>query len=314
MAESIRQWKRRAQVIVGKAGQGLLIEHLRIAFEVTKTATPEPNTAIIKIYNLAPDNQAKVRNEFTEVLLNAGYEDGMLLTFRGNIKHAYRYRQGNDWITEIEAADGDKDFRQAEINETLAAGTTRAQIVDRCVGTFAGGTAKGHVDVPEKTLLRGRVVSGSTRSVLDECARDSGANWSIQDGNLTIVRTDKMLPNQAIVIRSDTGMLESPEINDKGISVKCLMNPRIAINGALQLSNDSIRAKRNSGKKKVAKRPTSTGSLVQQEEEEIVDDPTEVTGTIPKLSSDGIYKAIKLTHRGDTRGADWQTETLCVAL
>lgn len=313
MAESSRQWKRRAQVIVGKLGSGLLIENLRIAFEVTKTATPAPNTAIIRIWNLSPDNEARVKNEYDEILLNAGYEDAMRLVFRGNIKHVYRYRDGNDFITEVEAADGDKDYRNAVINETLAAGTSQTQLVQRCVGTFTGGTQQGHVDLPQKTILRGRVVTGNTRVVLDACARDAGANWSIQDGQLTIVSTSKMLPNQAIVIRSDTGMLSSPEINDKGIAVKCLMNPQIAINAAVQLNNDSLRAKRGTGKK-VAKRPSSTGSLLQQQDEEIVDDPTQMTGQVAKLSSDGIYKVIKLTHKGDTRGSDWQTESLCIAL
>lgn len=313
MAESSRQWKRRAQVVVGKSGSGLLIENLRIAFEVVKTATPAPNTAIIRIWNLSPDNAARVRNEYDELLLNAGYEDAMRLVFRGNIKHVYRYRDGNDWITEVEAADGDKDYRNAVINQTLAAGTSKRQLVDRCVGTFTGGTKQGHIDLPEKTLQRGRVVSGNTRAVLDECARDSGANWSIQDGQLVMVGTSKMLPNQAIVIRSDTGMLGSPEINDKGVTVKCLMNPQIAINGAVKLDNDSLRAKRGTGKK-VAKRPNSNGSLQQQPDEEIVDDPTQMTGQVAKLSSDGIYKAIKLTHKGDTRGGEWQTETLCIAI
>lgn len=313
MAESSRQWKRRAQVVVGKSGSGLLIENLRIAFEVVKTATPAPNTAIIRIWNLSPDNAARVRNEYDELLLNAGYEDAMRLVFRGNIKHVYRYRDGNDWITEVEAADGDKDYRNAVINQTLAAGTSKRQLVDRCVGTFTGGTKQGHIDLPEKTLQRGRVVSGNTRAVLDECARDSGANWSIQDGQLVMVGTSKMLPNQAIVIRSDTGMLGSPEINDKGVTVKCLMNPQISINGAVKLDNDSLRAKRGTGKK-VAKRPNPNGSLQQQPDEEVIDDPTQMTGQVAKLSSDGIYKAIKLIHKGDTRGGEWQTETLCIAI
>ena len=91
-------------------------------FEVAKTIEAAPNIAVIRIFNLHPDNEAKIKNEFDEVLLNAGYEGTMRLVFRGNIKHVYRYREKNDYITEIEAGDGDKDFRSAVMNEKNAPG------------------------------------------------------------------------------------------------------------------------------------------------------------------------------------------------
>lgn len=53
-----------------------------------------------------------------------------------------------------------------------------------------------------------------------------------------------MLPGEAIVLRADTGMLGAPEINDKGIAVKCLMNPALRVNGAIKLDNNGIKAKR----------------------------------------------------------------------
>ena len=179
MSESVRQWKRKVQVVIGKGGTGLLVENLRVQFEVAKTIESAPNIAVIRIFNLHPDNEAKIKNEFDEVLLNAGYEGAMRLVFRGNIKHVYRYREKNDYITEIEAGDGDKDFRKAVMNETLAAGTTTSQLVDRAVGTFkgVGGTSKGHVQVNDRARLRGKVISGNTRDVLHDVARESGANW-----------------------------------------------------------------------------------------------------------------------------------------
>lgn len=297
-----RQWKRKAQVVIGKTGRGLLVENLRIAFEVTKTVDSAPNTAVIKIWNLNPDNENRIKNEYDEVLLNAGYEDSMRLVFRGNIKHVYRYREGNDYITEIEAADGDKDFQSAVMNVTLAAGTTNQQLVERAVGSFSS-TKQGYVDVPSKPRLRGKVVTGNTRTVLNEVARDSGANWSIQDGQLTIVPADKMLPNTAIVIRADTGMLSSPEVNDKGVEVECLLNPQIAVNGAIKLDNAGIKAQRTKERQKTKK----SG-------ERVVDDPEKVTGDVARLAPDGLYKAIKVIHQGDTRGKDWQTRVLSVAL
>ena len=306
MSESVRQWKRKIQIIIGKKGTGLLVENLRIHFEVGKTIESAPNVAIIKIYNLHPDNEAKVKNEFDEVLLNAGYEGAMRLVFRGNIKRVYRYREGADYITEIEAGDGDKDFSRAVMNETLAAGTTNAQLVDRAVGTFkgVGGTTKGHVQVTERSRLRGKVISGNTRDVLHDVSRESGANWSIQDGQLVIVSANDVLPGEAIVIRADTGMLGAPEINDKGIAVKCLMNPMLRVNGAIKLDNNGIKAKRVKAQALATKREKQeTNAPLGRENEQLV-----------RLDPDGIYKVLKLTHKGDNRGQDWVSEIECIGL
>lgn len=306
MSDSVRQWKRKVQLVIGKAGTGLMIENLRVQFEVAKTIEAAPNVAVIKVFNLHPDNEAKIKNEFDEVLLNAGYEGAMRLVFRGNIKHVYRYREKNDYITEIEAGDGDKDFRSAVMNETLAAGTTTAQLVDRAVGSFkgVGGTAKGHVQVNDRARLRGKVISGNTRDVLNDVARESGANWSIQDGQLVIVSTNDVLPGQAVVIRADTGMLGAPEINDKGIAVRCLMNPMLRINGAIQLDNNSIKAKRQQAQSLATKREKQeTNPPLGRENEQLV-----------RLDPDGIYKVLKLTHKGDNRGQEWVSEIECIGL
>lgn len=300
MSDSVRQWKRKVQVVVGKAGSGLLIENLRVVFEVTKTVESSPNVAVIKIYNLHPANEAKVKNEFDEVILNAGYEGAMQLLFRGNIKHVYRYRDKNDYVTEIEAGDGDKDYRKAVMNETLAAGTTTSQLVDRAVTTFkgTGGTTKGHVQVNERARIRGKVISGNTRDVLSDVAKESGANWSIQDGQLVIVSANAVLPGEAILIRADTGMLGAPEVNDKGVAVKCLLNPLLKVNGAVKLDNNSIKAKR-----------AKAQALASQREKEEARDKDPV-----RLDPDGIYKVLKLVHKGDTRGKDWLSELECIGL
>lgn len=292
-----RQFKRVCQVVVGQSGKGILIENLRIQFEIVKTSDPDPNYAIIKIFNLAPSNEEKIRKEFDDIIVNAGYKDSVRLIFRGNIRFAYRYRQGSDWITEIEAGDGDKDFRNAVINETLAAGTTNKQLVDRAAKTFSS-TTKGELQLKERQRYRGKVISGNTRDILHDVAQESGANWSIQDGQLQIIKVDSVLSEEAIVINASTGMLNSPEVNDKGIAVKALLNPQLRVNGRIKLDNNSIKLK--------ALKPKTLANARQREE---------ATRKEPvRLDPDGIYKILKITHKGDTRSNDWYTEVECIGL
>jgi hypothetical protein len=295
------QFLRVAQIVIGKNGNGIKVDQkLKIQFEIIKTVDPEPNQAIVKIYNLNQTNEEKIKNEYDEIIINAGYQDASRLIFRGNIIRVFRYRDKTDFITEIEAGDGDKDFRNAIMNETLAAGTSTSQLVDRAVKSFSS-TLKGESQVQNKQRLRGKVISGNTRDILSDIAAENGANWSIQDGQLQIVKTDGVLPDEAIVVNSNTGMLGSPEINDKGIAVQALLNPQFRVNGVIKLDNNVIRAKR-------ANRATLANSTER--------DALKAEKNPVRLDPDGLYKILKITHKGDTRGTggDWVTDIECIGI
>lgn len=292
---STRQYKRHAQVIVGKAGVGLLIENLRIVFEVEKDHQSTPNSANIKIYNLNDMHQAAIKDQYKDITLNAGYEGAEAVVFTGNIRHVYRYREKNDWIVEIDCGDGDRDFTGAVVNETLAAGVSDVQLVERVVRSFSS-TKKGVVSgVGYTSRLRGKVISGNARDVLSEVARQHDSNWSIQDGRLQIIKASGVLPNQAIVVNAATGMISAPQQDDKGIKVDTLMNPLYQVNGRILLDNNNIKLKKqavDSNNEKIGKKVTAPA----------------------RLDPDGVYKIYKLTHKGDTHGQDWKTTVETVSM
>lgn len=305
------QWLRLCEVVVGPAGAtGLQIgggdptaPQLKVQFEIIKTLDSTPNTAQVKIFNLNKTNEAKIANqkggatEFTDLLVNVGYQGAAKLIFRGNIKHAFHYRDKADYVTQIEAADGDKDYRQAKLNLTLAAGTTHSELVNAAVASFST-TKQGSVLISSKPRIRGHVFSGMTRDVLSNLARESTANWSIQDGALQIVPVNGVLPNRAVVVNAATGMLSAPEISDRGIKVLCLLNPLIGINSVLQLDNYDIM-------QRIRKRRSLTKNTAKVPDRNLV--------TVA-LNPDGLYKVIRVDHRGDTRGSQWETESYCISL
>jgi hypothetical protein len=299
MSASILQWKRQCEVIIGKAGKGLSVKDLRISFEVNKTIGRTPNTALVKIYNLTQDHESQIKGEFDEIVVNAGYQDGVAQIFRGTIRHTFGYRDGNDHITEIDAADGDKDLLKSRIHITLAANSSSMQIVDYIVSQFSTVT-KGYVVLKDTNRLRGRVMSGSVKQVLDTIAAQSDAHWSIQDGILQIVPRGSTTPTEATVLRSDTGLLGAPEIDNKGIKATCLLNPRIQCNGKVWLNNNDLKAKIA---KELETKPGAKKVKVKKHR-----------GELARLDPDGVYKVYKLVHEGDNRDTTWSTQVFCVGL
>lgn len=300
MAESTRQYLRVAELVVGKAGAGLLIRDLRITFEITKTSDGTPNEGIIKIYNLSENTHSRIKNEFDDVILNAGYKDALAVIFRGNIRRVFKYKDKNDWITELDCGDGDQDFKTAVINETIEAGVSDDVVVDRAVGTMSK-TKKGPVKgLGANRRLRAQVLSGNTRDVMQKMARDNNASWSIQDGQLTFIPVQGVLDDEAIVVNAQTGMLTTPEQGDEGIKVKTLLNPLYKVYGRIKLDNNNMKGQRQ----KIGQTKKTNEDVVKTEQDKapVRQDP------------DGIYKIFKIKHKGDTHGSDWFSELDTVGL
>jgi hypothetical protein len=296
------QWGRRVSVQIGKndpTGKTtqpyLRVTDLHVSFEVLKTSDRTPNTATIRIFNLSPENDAKIRGEYDDAQLLAGYGVADQELFRGNIHHAYRYKDGADWITELSCGDGDKDYQQTVIAQTLAAGHVSMDWVKVIGDAFAknGGTKLGTILLKGSPRTRGRTFVGNASKLLNEIAALSDAHWSIQDGLLHIIGVDTTLPWEAVRLASDTGLLGAPEVTDKGIAFKCLLNPALKIYGKVWLDNNNLRLK---------------------SDREHVTAKGKVKGKLARLDPDGVYKVFKLNFKGDTRGTDWVTEGQCIGL
>lgn len=273
---------------------GIRIEGYRIKFTVEQTLRGPPNTAHIQLYNVGPTNENLIRKEFDDVVLEAGYNGNSRVIFHGNIKFATHYRGdgGVNWITEIQAADGDRAYTESHVGVTLTAGRTPHDAVDILLSVMPG-VRKGYIELPSTGYARGKTLSGPSRKVLEQLARDFGASWSIQNGVLNIVRADSVLPGTAIQVNAKTGMLSAPEISAKGVKVKLQLNPMAEPNKVLQVNNNDLK--------------TQVTQLYSS-------GPKTRATKIARLDPDGRYKIYKLRHEGDTRGADWSTEAESIGI
>ncbi len=287
------QYIRRCNLIVsGTSGGGLDLSGLRIVFKIKKSDAQTPNTAEIRVYNLAPDTANQIRKEFKRVVLQAGYESNYGIIFDGNIKQVRMGREdGTDSYIDIAAGDGDVAYNYAVVNTTLAAGAKQSDQIGAASVAMAGkGVRKGHIaDTGTAALPRGKVMYGNARDYLRQSAETSGTTWSIQDGKLQIVPLTSVLPNQAVLLNSKTGLVGTPEQAEGGITVKCLLNPMLKI----------------AGKVKIAEADVSTAKLPDTSKDAPANKPA-------AISADGIYRLLTVEHGGDTRGNDWYSDLVCL--
>ena len=293
MATEQRQYLRRCKLIVSTAGgSGLDLSGLHIKFAVKKADAQTPNTAEIRVYNVAETTVARIRKEFSRVVLQAGYESNYGVIFDGNIKQVRFGREnGTDTYIDIAAGDGDDAYNFAVVNTTLAAGAKQSDQIGAAANSMSGrGVRQGYIgETGETKLARGKVMYGMARDYMRQSAEASDTSWSIQDGKLQFVPMTGVLPNQAVVLNSKTGLVGQPEQTNDGIKARCLLNPMLKIGGKVQIDEKDVAQ---------AKLPDTTKDAQANQPADI--------------AADGFYRLLVVEHSGDTRGNDWYSDLVCL--
>ncbi len=236
MPSNVVQFGRSCTLIVGKNGSGIKITDLRMRFSIKKSSDDQPNTAKIEIYNLNNDNASQLLGEWTDIQLTAGYAGAERLIYSGQIRTATPRVDGTDRIITIESGDGDREILRGFVNKTLTKGCTADQIVGECQSAMFG-VPTAHKDKLPTKYTRGRVLSGRAADIMTKQTKQDDAQWSIQDGQMLVLKGDNVRPNAVWLISSKTGMLGSPEPTQDGVKVTTLLNPEYMIGGVAKIDS-----------------------------------------------------------------------------
>ena len=271
-------------------GTGLDFSAFHIKFSVKRSCGMSPNMADIRVYNVAPETISRIGpgQEFYNVVLQAGYEGNYGVIFTGNIKQIISGRESaTDTFIDLVVGDGDLAYNFSTVNATIGGngvGVTQAQQVAAVAAPMAAmGVTQGYMG-PTSTaqLPRGKVFFGSSKDYLRQISDTTNQDWSIQLGKLTLIPVTSYLPGEAVVINSKSGMVGTPQQTNVGINVKCLLNPKIAVGGRIQIDNASVAAFKID-----------------------LASPNAAANIPPPTNADGIYFVYILEYQGDNRGIEW---------
>lgn len=266
------------RVVFLQAGT-VALSGLRIAFTVERSTKQEPNPATVQVYNLAEDTRTKLSREKGAALaLSAGYQGTAALLFSGDIRLVSHAKQGPDWVTTATCGDGARAYRNSFASASFGQGTPVETVVRALASAL--GVGPGNVDavLAQGGFRRGLsqysggyTVHGPAQEELSRVLAALGLEWSIQDGQLQLLRPAQVLPGQAVLVSSRTrNLIGSPEYAspDKQRGPPTL-KARMLLNSAVK-----------------------PGVLVQVESTQV----------------NGLFKVEKCVHAGDTHGPEWITE------
>lgn len=237
----LRQYKRAYNLTIQPVNEpSRYIDQLRVTFEIKKSLLGYPNLAKIDVYNISRDTLAALQKKYTKITLNAGYEGGVGLIFKGEIRNVLHQKQREDRVATIFAGDSERSWQNATFNKTLSENVKLQEVIEEVAKTFKDTTLSTTTGIPKNTSgsLRGRTLSGSSRNIMDKFADEYGFDWSIQDGEMQIIPTEGYLEDSdAILIGSATGMIGSPTVTEIGADVTTLMNPKLTPGKAFRIES-----------------------------------------------------------------------------
>ena len=290
------QYLRFAAISGEGSSEQIDVSNLRCRFEINPRPQLSPSGCILKITNLSEAHALRfVKNEFKKITIDAGYEGGHGVLFKGNVVYGVYGRESpTDTLTTIWANDGDQAHNSATVNTTLAPGSTpndHLNVALQAMGQF--GVTKGYVGPSLSAPVYSRAVTlyGMARDVIQQVARSANAFAFYDQEQLQIVKADQSKPGSVVKLNSRSGLIGMPTQTTEGIFARCLINPQIRRAGQVYIDQKDV----------IPGSPTidpTTGSVMP--------------GTLAPIASDGLYTVFKIDISGDTRGQPWYMDLAMV--
>lgn len=188
-------------------------------FEVVRTTEPEPNKCKLKIFNLPEDIRVAAQKADAKLTIKAGYKNTAGQIFNGDIRYAPSAVIGADWVTTIEAGDGEKAYRETDVELTWSKGKNVSSLVDDIVkkfdGILPGNLSKVIKAKLNEQLPRGGGMSGQAMKLLNQLLQGYGYAVSIQDGKFQFLDSTGENQTTAVKLTPDSGLVNEPELGEK---------------------------------------------------------------------------------------------------
>lgn len=230
----------------------IVVTDLAIKFAIHKHLSKTPNDSSITIMNMNERTRSALQRSPLKVTLEAGYDGQLEVIFKGDALLDNSGHNKTDWETMIQVTDGGRAFANATMNRTFAPGVTGKEAITEVAKSMGLSIPRSLSDAKE---LLGQIggggglsAHGPSEAVMSKVLRPLGMGWSIQDEKLQVLRNGEALPNTAIVVSEDTGMIGVPDYRypkhpgkPPVLKVKMLLNGAVGPGRVIQMQSSKLR-------------------------------------------------------------------------
>ncbi len=217
-----------------------------IEFDVTRNLLSSANVASVRIYNLSKINRNRILKNQMDVgniktiQLRAGYGTNMPLILSGMVTQSWSVRQGNDFISQINAYDGGDAFSNEKLigpDGNFPANTPNKVMLQKLITSLAPyDVLPGSIGNYTGISARGKSFNGSTISAIKEIVGPQG--FFIDNGFGNCLQDNEAIQTPSIpVISSVTGLLGTPVREVQVLNFNTIFEPTLRIGQIIYLNS-----------------------------------------------------------------------------
>ena len=276
-------------------------EPLKIDFSVSLLPVAmSSGESWVTLYNLNDQTQTFIKKQGDAVKLLVGYGNRLTTIFSGAIVGVDTAKAKSETesftpqgvkltkehvstLTQIILGNQVFALSQAYFAQAYLGLVTVKQVITEAIGTF--NLPYENLDsIPESPLIN-YTFAGRTKDLFDQLLTPLGIQWFVDNATIKFTQKGQAMGCSVVYITPETGLIEFPAKTEKGVKVKTLFNPQIALGKLIGLNLNPATL-------------TSDGRRTNQFIREI----------------NGNYKVIEVKHEGSSYDGDMVTILEAVAL
>jgi len=226
---------------------------LTMIAEIKRDSGETFNSANITVYNLNPETRHHiskpryVTSHFTSVVLYAGYnKNNLTRIFTGNLLQAYSVKVGTNIETRILANEGIFAANNSYIATTYNKGFTFGDFLQESIKAllnFKTPDGMTNSDLQEgaignvgqdRVFSRGVAINGNTFVLLNKYFKHQ---VFIDNQFINVLSANDVFPGLVPLISSDTGLLNTPVIQNNFLTLETLFEPQLVIGQVIEVKD-----------------------------------------------------------------------------
>ena len=240
---SMRQYLRQISVEIEGADRSvLIIEELRITFELHIDDQSSSSPSTVKIWNLAKASASHIAEPEQIVRVKAGYGDirNAETIFDGEIRRVLHERTGVDRVTTIVLGRSDSATSGALVCISLVEPVKLRDLVRRVVDAM-GLRIESDNAVPDEELEDGFFYTGSAKSALKDLLEPHKVTAYEVGGVMHFTHRDNEPERGTFFLSHATGLIGTPSLTeDEGLRAKMALNGSIELGQLVEVGSEAV--------------------------------------------------------------------------
>jgi len=214
-----------------------------IQMEIMKNISSKVNEGVVRMFNLSDSTENQIREKGKRVRVFAGYNGKPILIHDGEITRVDRDpdEESLNRITSVSLAGKLIQISQSIFNKSYSGQVAVKQIVQDAIPTF--GLDYADIEqIPDNEFLNDYSFTGKTSDLLDEILDPIKIQWFENDNFIRFSAREKTPETResVVLLNSNTGLIGSASITEKGAKFTSRLNGRITLNSQIKIESNLV--------------------------------------------------------------------------